>query len=53
MAEENWESTLEVLEDTDQLGEDKPLEAYFTNEFIGDWEGIEPQGDFAEILGGV
>jgi NitT/TauT family transport system substrate-binding protein len=53
MAEEDWESTLEVLEDTDQLGEDKPIEAYFTNEFIGDWDGIEPQGDFAEILGGA
>lgn len=51
MAEEDWESTLQVLRDTDQLGEDKPLDAYFTNEFIGDWEGIEPQGEFADILG--
>jgi NitT/TauT family transport system substrate-binding protein len=52
MAPEDWASTLEVLTSGEVISGDKPAEEFYTNDFIGDWEPLEPQGEFAELLGG-
>ena len=52
MAQEDWEATLAVLEKTDAIDEELPLEDYYTNEFIGDWAHLDSAGKYAEILTG-
>jgi NitT/TauT family transport system substrate-binding protein len=52
MAPEDWESTLEVLSTGEVISGDVPAEEFYTNEFIGEWKSVEPQGEFAAVLGG-
>lgn len=52
MAPEDWESTLELLRRTGDIDDDVSPEDIYTNEFIGDWEHLPPQGEFGEQLGG-
>lgn len=52
MAPEDWEKTLEALRKSGDVKKELPIETFYTNEFIGDWEHLPAQGEFAEVLGG-
>lgn len=52
MAPEDWESTLDLLRRTGDIDDDVSPEDIYTNEFIGDWEHMPPQGEFGEVLSG-
>lgn len=53
MAEADWQSTIGFLLDSGDIETEPNLEDIYTNEFIGDWEYLEPQGEFVDVLGGV
>lgn len=52
MAPEDWASTIEVLTSGEVISGNKAPEEFYTNDFIGNWEHLEPQGEFADVLQG-
>ena len=52
MAAEDWEATLAVMVASEEIDEALPLEDYYTNEFIGDWEHLSSSGPYVDLFGG-